>query len=475
MEASTSNDPDVKTFRGRSLEEILPQIREELGPDAIVLRRREGLTGGVGGFFQRPYVEVDARGPIAGEQALEIRSDRATAEGLSSPAVQALFEQATPFADALAAAARDAGPQNDFFSATVSEDRPNGESPVSFEEDFFDPANISGSAGLYGPQPNQEAIRRAAPKPPPEPVVEAPAEPQAEPEPGPEPVLEEEREVEDAPPSFTFDAPSGFSIPTPPRPARGTGSDPLLPDRPEAADAAEQRLIAAGLSQALAADIVREAVVHGLPFTSPRNIKKLVRNVLAGRIDVFRHLSTEPRTIALVGGGGSGKTSTVAYIAASYVAVGADVAVVSLRGDTTLAARLQPLGVAVIQAKDGEQAKKRLGVARPLLTLIDTPAVGLSSTPAEIKELAAELQLLEVTEVHLALPATLSAAAADELSEALAPLGATHVVLSHADETKRPGAPIELALKAGHPLSYICARSGVSPADPAELAAQLLP
>ena len=38
-----------------------------------------------------------------------------------------------------------------------------------------------------------------------------------------------------------------------------------------------------------------------------------------------------------------------------------------------------------------------------------------------------------------------------------------------------PGAPIELALKAGHPLSYICTRAGVSPADPAELAAQLLP
>ena len=504
MEASTSNDPDVKTFRGRSLEEILPQIREELGPDAIVLRRREGLTGGVGGFFQRPYIEVDARRPLGDEQALEIRSDRATAEGLSSPAVQALFEQATPFADALAAAARGSSPQDDFFSATVSEDRPmvppRGEAAVSFDEDFFDPANISGPTGLYGPQPNQDAIRRAAAKPPPVPDPVPPPEPEAaaeaaietppapeppqakpEPEPIPEPVLEEEDEEpeldepeEDAP-AFTFDAPTGFSIPRAPRPARGAGSDPLLPDRPQAADAAEQRLIAAGLSQALAADIVREAVVHGLPFTSPRNIKKLVRNVLAGRIDVFRHLSTEPRTIALVGGGGSGKTSTVAYIAASYVAVGADVAVISLRGDTTLAARLQPLGVAVIQAKDGEQAKKRLGAARPLLTLIDTPAVGLSSTPGEIKGLAAELKLLEVTEVHLALPATLSAAAADELSEALAPLGATHVVLSHADETKRPGAPIELALKAGHPLSYICARSGVSPADPAELAAQLLP
>ena len=85
------------------------------------------------------------------------------------------------------------------------------------------------------------------------------------------------------------------------------------------------------------------------------------------------------------------------------------------------------------------------------------------------------MKLLEVNEVHLTLPATLSAAAADELSEALRPLGATHVVLSHADETKRPGAPIELALKAGHPLSYICARAGVRPADPAELAEQLLP
>src|SRR4051794_34461027 len=199
MEASTSNDPDVKTFRGRSLEEILPQIREELGPDAIVLRRREGLTGGGGGFFQRPYVEVDARGPMGGgEQALEIRSDRATAEGLSSPAVQALFEQATPFADALAAAARDAGSQDDFFSATVSDEQGRAESPVSFEEDFFDPASISGAAGLYGPQPNQDAIRRATPKPPPVPdpvpppepeaVAEPVVEPQAKPE--PEPVLE---------------------------------------------------------------------------------------------------------------------------------------------------------------------------------------------------------------------------------------------------------------------------------------------
>lgn len=54
--------PDgVRTYRGRRVEEIIPQIREELGPDAVILRQREGLMGGVSGFFAQRCVEVDAR------------------------------------------------------------------------------------------------------------------------------------------------------------------------------------------------------------------------------------------------------------------------------------------------------------------------------------------------------------------------------------------------------------------------------
>ena len=71
--------------------------------------------------------------------------------------------------------------------------------------------------------------------------------------------------------------------------------------------------------------------------------------------------------------------------------------------------------------------------------------------------------------------ATLSAPAAGEVAAALAPLGPTHVALTHTDETARPGAPLELALAAGRPLSYVCARAGAEPADPASLAQQLLP
>src|SRR4051812_11924523 len=156
MEASTSNgSDDVKTFRRRGREEVLPQIRAELGPDAIVLRRREGLGGGVGGLFQRKYVEIDARAPHAGERPLEIRSDRATAEGLSSPAVQALFEQATPFADALAAAARESRMEEDTFATGFTAPEPEDE-PVRMRDAAPEP-----SAGLYGPQPNSAAIREA--------------------------------------------------------------------------------------------------------------------------------------------------------------------------------------------------------------------------------------------------------------------------------------------------------------------------
>ncbi|MHB1837807.1 MAG: hypothetical protein ACYCXW_22920, partial [Solirubrobacteraceae bacterium] len=55
-------DPSgVRTYRGRTIEELIPRIRADLGADAIILREREGLTGGIGGFFAQRCVEIDAR------------------------------------------------------------------------------------------------------------------------------------------------------------------------------------------------------------------------------------------------------------------------------------------------------------------------------------------------------------------------------------------------------------------------------
>lgn len=100
------------TYRGRSLEDILPRVKAELGPDAVVVRQRTGLTGGVAGFFQKQCVEIEARrnGIDVYDEEPEreeplVRSDEATRNGLASPAVQRLIEQARPFAEQLEAAA----------------------------------------------------------------------------------------------------------------------------------------------------------------------------------------------------------------------------------------------------------------------------------------------------------------------------------------------------------------------------------
>jgi flagellar biosynthesis GTPase FlhF len=416
-----AGDPAARTFRGRSLEEVLPRVREALGPDAIVLRRREGLAGGVGGFFQRPYVEVDARRAEPGETPELTRNDRATAEGLSSPAIQALVEQASPFADALARVTGGAAPgaadrTHDILLAAAAGAAAGAPAPVA-------------PAGLYGPQPNAAAI--------------AALEPAA-----PAPVMAPDVPASDA----TLRAAAGL----------------------------EAKLVAAGLSATLAADIVGEAVAHGIPFAQPRQLKSLVRRTLARRIAPLADLGPEARCLAFVGAPGAGKSTAIAHLAAAYAGADAEVVVVALRapdGGCDLAARLEPLGVSVVAADGAEQATRRIGRRNPLLTLIDAPAVkvGDRAAAAAIGALAAELRALGAGEVHLTLPATLSAAAGEELAEAVRPLGARHLTLAHADQTARPGAAVELAVGRRFSLSYLCTGDGVELADPDAIARQLLP
>jgi flagellar biosynthesis GTPase FlhF len=424
----TTLETDTKTFRGRTLEELLPKIRAELGADAIVLRRREGLAGGVGGFFQKSYVEVEARAALPDEQPLEARNDRATAEGLSSPAIQALVDQAAPFADALTRAQTTTGDRaHEVLVAAAA-----AAAPVD--------------AGLYGPQPNRVAIEEAVP------VAEGYVS-------GFEPDKDDDDDLIPAAPA-----------------APATRQGPGAP-RPATADNAEQRLVAAGLSAALAADIVSEAVAHGLPFAQPRNLKKLSRTTLARRLPVMADLGGNARTLAFVGAGGSGKTSAAERLATAYARADADVVVVSLRsmdGGSGLASRLEPQGVSVIAADTAEQAARRLAGREVGLTIVDTPAAGLADRAA-VARIADDLRTLGVDEVHHALPATLSAAAADELGDALSPLGITHIALTHADQTARPGAAVELAVSGRKALSYVSTREEIAPLDPDAVAKQLLP
>src|SRR3954465_11739013 len=133
------NATDTKRYRGRTLEEVLPKIKAGLGPAADIVRQRSGLTGGVGGFFQRQCVEIDAKAPVELERprrrfdAYDEDPRRPAArgprpaepepepfdlfipelpesEGLSAPGIQEIFRQAEPFAEQLSQALEPVAP-----------------------------------------------------------------------------------------------------------------------------------------------------------------------------------------------------------------------------------------------------------------------------------------------------------------------------------------------------------------------------
>ena len=96
-------DQDTFTYRGRSLEELVPRIRQELGDDAVIVSRRETSSGGVGGFFAKREIEVEVRPgetappaqpapDVAAAFAAQLAQahDRQQARPVTSPEVDAL-------------------------------------------------------------------------------------------------------------------------------------------------------------------------------------------------------------------------------------------------------------------------------------------------------------------------------------------------------------------------------------------------
>jgi flagellar biosynthesis protein FlhF len=458
---SEANGSDVRVFRGRSLEEVLPQIREELGPDAIITRQREGLQGGIAGFFQKQFVEVEARAgtpsvqttasgrrrtpvldiydeddSVAPPPALPVEGDdEATSEGLSSPAIQAMLEQAAPFADYLSAADR---AQRE--TAAEHEVEPDVEAALD---------SLARARGVEDPAGEASGIEAeeqatAEPRPVEEPADQAAASTHLE------PVRRQQ-------------------------PARRS-------TRPASADKLEETLCGSGLSPRLARAIVDETVAHLLPFGFPSELKAMVRQELARRIPTQATWSGVGRRIGFVGSGGSGKTLAVARLAAAYSEGGDQpVSVFSLRprdGGDELRDLLDRFDVPVHVVDGPEPARARMRqLPDEAVVVVDTPAVRPQDDRA-VAALADELKKM-LYEIHLTLPATVSTASARELVADLAPLGISRICLTHLDETSHIGGAVEVAVRAGKPFSYVGSGTGVAeglePAEPDALAALVLP
>jgi flagellar biosynthesis GTPase FlhF len=492
VDPRTSGAPvvDPRTYRGRTVEDLIPRIQQELGADAIILRRREGLTGGFAGFFQRPFVELEA---MQGGPRVDLY-DEDTAPG--PPIGQEASFPSGPRTDrARQDAGFPSGPRTDrtpFYVREPPRSRPDG-------------AYVS---------EHLAALARAGPlEPTAEPAVEplsyaqelqeltvpAPADPFA---------LALERAAAATRPgratglgstsdTFTADPyagtayasgaassalPLGPAVPSMGSPARPRARRSERPSRGRAQTDILRRLLGLGVSEQFAEELIDAAVAHILPLAPHSGLTQAVRSALMQRIPLAPPLPVRGAAITLVGPGGAGKTSCGAALLGAYrksstlPASCATLVRGSKRGELQML--LSP-HVMKFLAIESPRAVKALRKTRGEgMLLIDTPPLSPGDRSG-IRRLGTLLGELEPERVVVVLPATLGAVAAAQLLQALRPLGANALAVSHADETDQIGVAVEAACRFGLAPEYVLdrARSGgwrLGRLDPTGLAAKLL-
>jgi flagellar biosynthesis GTPase FlhF len=454
--SSTLEAGAVRTYHGRTVEDLIPKIQDDLGPDAIIVHRREGLTGGVAGFFQRPYVEIDA---IPGGPRVDVYDEEplppipaATAPPTRAPQQSAALGQSAPQGQSAALGQPAHTPPRQATRTPFYEREPHG-----------------GTAGRYVTGHLAELAQSSAAKAAVSEGHELSTRPQAQAEAADQfaRVLERATSEESAAPT-----------PQPASPPR----NPTPPTRSRARVNVQSRLVSLGTSPSFAEETIEVALAHVVALAPRTPLGKAVGQALAQRIPVAPPLPAQGAAIVLVGPGGAGKTSCCAALLAAYRAnstLRASYATI-VRGHGNEWQLLLSPQLRKPIAADSDRAKRALRKAKAQgLLVIDTPPLSAGESGA-VRQLGALLGAFQPERVTIALPATLGAVAASQLLRALSPLGANALALTHADETDQVGVAVEAACEFGLAPEYTLDRGRrggwkLRRIDPTGLAATLLP
>ncbi len=545
---SAEPEADVRTYRGRTVEELVPQIRAELGPGAIILRERQGVTGGLGGFFAQKCVEIDAQAaPRVSVYAddsedadEELELDDAEYEAACAPAISAAalpegpmfaarlqqaveapvelaveppvpmpVEAPVPMAVASAGSEPERPQPEVEPGATHPSDPATPEAPDVFAAFVDDgPADVEDRDPRRPARPADEPLCDALPGDAEPPAVpgfiafdelgaDLPAAQAPEPvaTPVPVPVSIEPAEVVDsapAPPAasvFRPVAPAApvtepTAAPVAPAPVASApaAAVPVAPapaaPAPDAVATLTRRLVAQGFSPPFA----EAAVADGLALASPGG--DLLAATRAGLLAALPEPAALPLTggaIAVVGSGGTGKTRTVAALAAAYARAGHTVTVARLGSserNLELAELLRGESVEVIPGMRTKATARAVATARERgLVLVDTTSVSPGDRSAA-EVLAETLAPFELDGVLLCVPATFTAQASARLVESVSALSITGLVATHVDEADQLGAIAELAIRRsvglGHAHAGLDVGTAISTLEPGRLAGQLL-
>jgi len=259
------------------------------------------------------------------------------------------------------------------------------------------------------------------------------------------------------------------------------------PLEPATLDALEDELVRADLGQDLAVRIV-DALGSG---RYPQGITPdEVKAVLAGEIEKVLvpvakplELTTRPFIILVAGVNGSGKTTTIGKLAASFRAQGKTVMLVA--GDTFRAAAIDQLkiwgertGASVVAREPGSDAAslafdaitaaKQQGIE---VVLIDTAGrlQNRAELMGELEKMVRVMRKVEPTAPHavlLVLDATVGQNALSQVEAFGKIAGVTGLVMTKLDGTARGGILVAIAEKFGLPVHYIGVGEGADDLAP---------
>lgn len=489
-----------RAFRGETLEDALRQVREELGPEAIVVRQREGVVGGVGGFFGRRCVELEVEAaphPLAGPQkppdGSDIWAEDSWAEPMpTTPRAIPTVPRAMPARAAIDLYDSDEAPPIEIAAAAAAVRWPMPDAPATpftTPLDRYLPAAgdrefaTEEMASVQEPELESPLVRTLFEQA--SPFADELAQaferteldtlPTAPPEPAPVVAkpLAVAVAVAAAEPELLPVLVGRIQVVAEPRPAPAPVFDPA---------GMQRRLVTAGLDERLAHDVVAEAASELRLFDPTEPFDRQVQAALARRIRVARSSRRKGRrVVALVGPSGSGKTLTAARLCYAYGTAGdRSVAALSLepvREAFALAQHTKGLDIELAVAADSTTLQVELERLAPAdLLIVDTPSVDPTDTD-RLGLLALLLDLVGADETHLLMPASLSPDGVRALLETVSPaLGVDRLLLTHCDGPGRASVGVSAAIRAKLPISFTATGKtwGLRPADAYELAGTVL-
>lgn len=473
----------TKRFSGDTIDDVLMQVRGELGEDAVILETRRIVRGGIGGFFGKAGIEVTAADAMPTDPGEEVRETADADEFLRR------LEEHLAESGGAADPAPDAG---------ITED-PEGMNNCHVEGESMSETGIYERPGAtmvaVGDQERARAIIEAAraavrevaeqepaPEEPAAEAVPAAGEASAQPAmlrlPAPAADADAADARDDADEDLEAQEPEAEAAP---RARRAPGR--ALPS-PAGLDDVRRDLEAAGVEERRL-DMLMDGFVRSIaPFMEEgAGTRDVVRDYLMARVPVVRDRRPRRRghTIAFVGQSGVGKSSAAAKVAGRYAQAGFQVVLISAGApDNAVLDDLgRDLGVSVFHAADADELRQATRTMRDRdLVVIDTPGCA-HTAPDALARLRTLLDGAGPDEVHLTLPAATAPIDLGDLQAAFRPVGVTRITITKLDETRRFGGVINAPMRIGRPLAYIADGASVpgsiAPADPRLVAELLLP